>query len=68
MVILNHQLLFSELKEIRGIADSINDNRDNGGILAPFRPPTPRLTKSTTRRKQLLPESNTERDVLLVLT
>lgn len=40
MVILNHKLLF-HTKEIRGIADRINDKRDNGGILAPFRPPTP---------------------------
>lgn len=44
MVILNHKLLF-HTKKIRGIADRINDKRDNGRILARFRPPTPHKKK-----------------------
>lgn len=53
MVILNHKLLF-HTKEIRGIADRINDKRNNGGILAPFRPPTPHKKKKDNPNKVVI--------------
>lgn len=53
MVILNHKLLF-HTKEIRGIADRINDKRDNDGILVQFRPPTPHKKRKDNPNKVVI--------------